>query len=257
MVTSTLIDPVDLRAILKTYRKSFQDTSYISLSSNPNTNVWSCYNTLQVHPLIFNDTLIISLVVPPVHNTFHLQMHQIHSAPVLNSMLPKALFIHITNPYLVVNDDGQYCNHPVKMDIMKCLVSIEHYCSLSGGLYSLQGSTDCALPLYFNNDNAIRKYCHVTVKAITTNAIKLSHPNHYSVAVIHSSSIELGGHCYTDRKPVSCPLALVTIPEGCSIFTLDFIILAVNAFTSKVPTILWDINLIPLGIFLILHLTLN
>ena len=73
----------------------------------------------------------------------------------------------MTNPYLAVTDDEQYYTCPVDMDIMKCLISNGHYCLLSGGLHPVQGSTDCALALYFNNDNAIKSYCSITLNTFT------------------------------------------------------------------------------------------
>ena len=74
---------------------------------------------------------------------------------MVNTMLHKTPTIELTNPYLAINDNVQYNTNPIHMDIMKCLVSKEHYCSLSGGLYLVNRHTDCALALY------ITKQCHV------------------------------------------------------------------------------------------------
>ena len=59
------------------------------------------------------------------------------------------LQIILSNPYLGVTDSEQYYTDPIDMDIMKYLISKGHYCSLSGGLYPVQGGNDCALALYF------------------------------------------------------------------------------------------------------------
>ena len=62
------------------------------------------------------------------------------------------------------------------------------------------------------------------------------------MSVIHSISIEYRYAGYTHSKTVKLPLALVTVVEGCSVLTPDFIIPVVNSFTLKIPSILWDIN---------------
>ena len=77
----------------------------------------------------------------------------------------------MTNPYLPITDDDEYYRHQDNIDIMKCIASKGHYCSLSGGLYPVQGHTDCVLVLSSNNDNAIKSYCSITVNTSITNSI--------------------------------------------------------------------------------------
>ena len=72
IVAPTLIHPVDLRRIL--HNIWIVIPKYLSLLNNPNPNIWSFWGFLKVHPLIFNVTLIISIVVPLVDNTFPLQL---------------------------------------------------------------------------------------------------------------------------------------------------------------------------------------
>ena len=76
-----------------------------------------------------NDTLIISIILFLIDNTFNLQLHQVHNIPVVNTMLHKTLTIEIANHYLVITDDEQYYSCPIDTDITKCLVSKGHYCS--------------------------------------------------------------------------------------------------------------------------------
>ena len=71
---------------------------------------------------------------------------------MVNMALCKTLKIELQTTYLAKTDDEKYFTHPIGMDIMKCLISKCHYCSLSGGLYPIYNQTDCALTLYFEND---------------------------------------------------------------------------------------------------------
>ena len=103
----------------------------------------------------FDDTVIVSIVVPLVDSTLHLQLYQVHSGPVVSTMLFKIPNVHLQNPFLAITDGEQYYTHPVEKDIMKCLISKWHYCSLSWGLCPVQRSIDCGLVLYFGNNHAI------------------------------------------------------------------------------------------------------
>ena len=78
-----LIHPLDLRAILLNIQKII--TSSLSLPINPDTNIWTFYKFLKIHPLVFSDTLIIFIIVPLIDNTFHIQIYCIHTVPMVNT----------------------------------------------------------------------------------------------------------------------------------------------------------------------------
>ena len=72
---------------------------------------------------MYNNSLIISLVVPLVDNTFHLQLYHIHTVPMVNTAIHKTFQIDLQNSYLAITDDKKYFTHPIDINIMKCLVS--------------------------------------------------------------------------------------------------------------------------------------
>ena len=146
-VTPTPTDPVDLMTILNNVQTVIP--SHLSLPNKPYTNIWSFYEFLKIHPFVYNDTTIISLIVPLVVNTFHLQLYCIHTVPMVNTALCKTFQTNLKNTYLAITDDEKYFTQPIDLDIMKCLVYKGHYCSQSGGLYPIQNNKDCIFALYF------------------------------------------------------------------------------------------------------------
>ena len=94
--------------------------------------------------------------------------------------------------YLAKINDEKYFTHLINMDIMKCLISKGHYCSLSGGLYPTYNLSDCALALYFKNDIQIKSFYPISVNNIASNFIAQLNPNQYLLAVIKRSLIECG-----------------------------------------------------------------
>ena len=82
---------------------------------------------------------------------------------MVNTMLCKTLQICLNNPYSAIPYDEQYYTCPVNLASRTCVVSKGHYCSKSGGLCSVKGSTNCALASYFNKCSAIKTYYSIMV----------------------------------------------------------------------------------------------
>ena len=105
--------------------------------------------------LIINDTLITSLIVPFIDNTFHILLYKVQSIPVVNIMLCDKLFFSWhwcwTILYLT-SRPGCYEVPSFKRSLLFHL----------GGLCSGQRHTDCAVALYFNDNNAVKSYCSIT-----------------------------------------------------------------------------------------------
>ena len=56
---------------------------------------------------MLNDALIISIIIPYVDNTFNLQLYQVHSIPMVNTMLHKTLTIQMINTYFTTSHNEQ------------------------------------------------------------------------------------------------------------------------------------------------------
>ena len=70
-------------------------SNYLSLHSNPEFNIWHFYQYLKVCSLILNKTSVISIIVPTVDDTFHLQLYLLHIVPMVNSILHKTMQIQV------------------------------------------------------------------------------------------------------------------------------------------------------------------
>ena len=83
IVTPMLINHTDLKTILTNIQAVIP--SYLSLPNDPNTIILSFYEFLKIHPLLYNETLIISVIVPLLDSTFHVQLYCIHTIPMVNT----------------------------------------------------------------------------------------------------------------------------------------------------------------------------
>ena len=91
---------------------------------------------------------------------------------MVNVMLQKILTIYVTNPSLATTDDKQYYSCPINMDIMKCIASKDITAPYREAHILYKEVMIVPLALYFNNDNATKTHCTITVNMITTNSIK-------------------------------------------------------------------------------------
>ena len=153
--------------------------------------------------------------------------------------LLKTSKIKLKTTYLAITDDEKYFSHLTDMNIMKCLISKGHYCSLSGGLYPIYSHTDCTLALYVKNHIQMKSFCPISVNNIVSNYIIQLNPNQYLLAVIKRIPIEGRHPRSTENNIISPPLAMINLPKDCTIYSTDFIIPVVNSFSSELPIMLW------------------
>ena len=161
IVRSTLIDPIGLITILNNLDKALP--SYISLFNSLKSNICQFFEFLKVHSIILNKKLEMTLIKLLVDNTFHMHLYYIHSVPMVSIVLHMIIQIQLINAYILQTNSEQYYVDPIGIDILKCLFFRGHFSSLSEGLYQLQGSSDFALALYFNNDKRTKRNFLVSV----------------------------------------------------------------------------------------------
>ena len=90
-----------------------------------------------------------------------------------------------------------------------------------------------------------KSFCPISVKNIASIFIVQLNPGHYLLAVIKRSIIECRFQRNTENNIFLTPLAMINLPKGCTIYSTDFIILAMNSFSSKFPITLWGYQLDP------------
>ena len=157
---------------------------------------------------------------------FCLQLYHLHIVPVVNTM-PNKTTIRLEKPLLDIAEKEQHYTEPIDLGIMKGLVYTGHCSSLSGDLDAVKGNNDCAAALNFNTKIS-KIHCSISVKHISRNSIIQMSPKHYLMAIMQNSTVECKCSAYTVIRSITPPLAIIILPEGCSIFTM-------NSFTFKVP----------------------
>ena len=161
---------------------------------------------------------------------------------MINTILNKTLHIHLNIPYLATTDDKQYHTQPIDIDIIKCLDSKGH-----AALYQQPHTRKLrwSLAPYFNNAHCIKAHWSISVSNISRNSITQLCPSNYFIAVIWNSTVECRYPSHTDTRNATPPRAVISLPEGCSIFTPDFMIVFISSFTSKMPTVIWRFQFNP------------
>ena len=85
----------------------------------------------------------------------------------------------------------------------------------------------------------------ISVNNIASNFIVQLNPNQYLLSVIERSPIECRCPRNRENNMISPLPAMINLPTGCTIYSTDFIIPAVNSFSSKLPITLWGYQFDP------------
>ena len=200
---------------------------------------------------MYNETLIISLIVPLVYDTFNLYVYHIHTIPMVNTALCKAFKIEqkiLILPYLMMKKyhrihiywAGIIYTHSIDMDIMKSLISKGYYCSLS--VDYMPYITILIEPLHYTSRMIFKLNPSAQFQWIilASNFIVQLNPNQDHLAIIKWSPVECRYPVNTENNIISPPLAKINLPAGLYSASTGFIIPAVNSFSSKLPITLWD-----------------
>ena len=106
IVIPILMNPIDLKTILTNIQAVIP--SYLSFP----TKIWPLYEFLEINPLIYNETLIILLIVPLVDSTFYLKLNHIHTIPMVKTGICKTFKIELKKLIWPITNDKKYFTHP-------------------------------------------------------------------------------------------------------------------------------------------------
>ena len=74
--------------------------------NDPNQDIWSYHELLQINPIVFGDHLVVILQVPLVHISLRMNVYEVYNVLILHPVYRKLFIIlekaHIWHPHLIV-----------------------------------------------------------------------------------------------------------------------------------------------------------
>ena len=155
----TIIPPDVLKTILHRIENDIKSNARLKLCEDPNTNIWSYYETIKLTPIVLQDYLMLILTVPLVDQTLHMNLYKVHNLPKLHLTLQMHVQYEIEGPYLATLMDSMFITLPTDIDVRLCLVTKGHLCMFNQALYPVDNTDWCIYALFINEINKIKKNC--------------------------------------------------------------------------------------------------
>ena len=95
----TIIPPDVLKTILHRIENNIKSNARLKLCEDPNTDIWSYYETIKLTPIVLQDYLMLILTVPLVDQTLHMNLYKVHNLPMLHPTLQLHVQYEIEGPY--------------------------------------------------------------------------------------------------------------------------------------------------------------
>ena len=123
-----IIPPDILRKILHKIVEDIKSNARLKLCEDPETNIWSYYGTVKLTPNVFEDYLMLILIVPLVDQSLHMNLYKVHNLPMLYPTLHVHAQYEVEGSYLATVMEGMFITLPTALDVRLCLMMNGHLC---------------------------------------------------------------------------------------------------------------------------------
>ena len=154
-----IIPPDILKNILLKIETDIKSHARLKLCEDPETNIWSYYETIKLTPIVLEDYLMLILTVPLVDQSLHMNLYEVHNLPMLHPTLHVHAQYEIEGSYLATIMDGMFITLPTALDVRLCLMMNGHLCMFNQVLYPVKCTNWCIYALFINDKEQIEKNC--------------------------------------------------------------------------------------------------
>ena len=84
-------------------------------------------------------------------------LYKIHNLSIFDPRIKKSLEYEIEGNNLAVTKGNKYASLLTDSEFITCTLAVDHFCSLSTGLYDIDNCKWCILSLYLKNNKKIVK----------------------------------------------------------------------------------------------------
>ena len=83
-----IITPPDiLKRILHRIMEDVKYNARLRLCKDPETNIWSYYETVKLTPIVLQDYLMLILTIPLIDQSLQVNLYKVHNLPMLHPTL--------------------------------------------------------------------------------------------------------------------------------------------------------------------------
>ena len=149
-----MITPPDkLKKILHRIMEDIKSNAKLRLCEDPETNIWSYYETVKLTPIVLQDYLMLILTIPLIDQSLQVNLYKVHNLPMLHPTLNVHAQYEIEGSYLVTLMEGMFVLLCTALDVKLCLVTNGHLCIFDQALYLVEHVNWCIYALFINDQS--------------------------------------------------------------------------------------------------------
>ena len=232
-----VIPPDILKSILHKIEIDIKLHARLKLCENPETNIWSYYETIRLTSIVLEDYLMLILTVPLVDQSLHMNLYKVHNLPMLHPTLHVHAQYEIEGSYLATVMDGMFITLPTSLDIRLCLMTNGHLCMFNQALYPVECTSWCINALFINDKEQIEKKCLLKTINCTTNLAYSLVGYLWAISALAAEKLQIRCVMETHVITIKPPLQIVDISNGCEAYSASIYIPAKSELMATLQSI--------------------
>ena len=233
----TIIPPDVLKTVLHRIENDIKSNARLKLCEDPNTNIWSYYETIKLTPIVLQDYLMFILTVPLVDQSLHMNLYKVHNLPMLHPTLQMHVQYEIEGPYLATLMDNMFITLPTDINVRLCLVTKGHLCMFNQALYPVDNTNWCIYALFINDINKIKKNCVLKPLNRKTNLAFSLDGYLWAISTLATEKLQIRCVMETHVVTIHPPLQIVDIGNGCEAYSTSIYIPAKSELTATMQSL--------------------
>ena len=219
VVTPNLIPPEDLRKVLKSVKTNMKSHPRLELPIDPVNGIWDYYNMIKIHPVVFDDYLMIMLEVPLVDKSLKMDVYQVHNLPILHPMLKKTFKYKLESEFIGITNGHTHIALLAESDILRCILSGPNNCKLETALYPVEKSDWCVYALFIKNVRKIQDNCKIDLLTQKTSLAVNLQDGLWAISSLATEKLQIQCLTTTNYIDIIPPFQLIKLPNSCEAYS--------------------------------------
>ena len=257
-----IIPPDILKNILHRIEMDIKLHARLKLCEDPESNIWSYYETIKLTPIVLEDYLMLILTVPLIDQSLHMNLYKVYNLCMLHLILHVHAQYEIENSYLATVMDGMFITLPTALDVKLCLMTNGHLCMFKQALYLVEHTNWCIYALFINDEKQIERNCILKTMNWTSNLAYSLDGYLWAISALATEKLQIRCVMETHVLTIKPPLQIVGIGNGCEAYSASIYIPAKSELTTTLQSVTqsqffldYNFNYTNVSNFLIWHKT--
>ena len=236
-VNPLIIPPDSLQLVLAQAKEDMKRNPWLTLSEDPNINIWNYYSIMKVTPIIMENFLLVILTIPLADQSLVMNLYKVHNLPTLHPKLHVQFQYQLEGEYLAITKDKQYAALPTAQDIWICETTERYLCPLNQALYPVDKIEWCIYTLYKQDIERKGTYCTIITTFRHANVAQSLDGYLWVVSSLKEEKMRI--RCLEDShlEDIKPPLTIVHTGNGCEGYISNLFIPAKSELTSEDETL--------------------